>query len=109
MNFSNPKTQKQEKHRRKNQINDSNLDDTNVKSADFGYCFKILNPYVVGSDKKNDNSLDFKNNKGFFYDFISGKKVLNLNECTKNNNDKFQLNAEIFNSNIAFSNQRTIK
>ena len=109
MNFSKPKTQKQEKHRRKNQINDRNLVDTNVKSADFGYYFEILNPYVVGSDEKKDNSLDFKNNKGFFYDFISGKKVLNLNECSKNNKDKFQLNAKVLNSNIAFSNQRTIK
>lgn len=83
MNFSNLITQKQDKDFKISKVNtECKIENTNEKSAaDFNDCFKILNPYLVSSDEKFDNSIEIKKNKGFFYDFISGKKVLNLNEC----------------------------
>jgi len=99
LNFSNPKTQKKESFLNITKANTSN-DEINLdKSCDYNDWFKIINPYIVNPEEKNDNTIQIKKTKGFFYDFISGKKMINLNGNSEKDNN--------INSNI--NNKKTVE
>ncbi len=90
LNFSNPKSQKKDNNLLTITKANSSSEEINLdKSADFNNFFKLINPCTASSDEKTDNTnkLQIKKTKGFFYDFISGKKMINLNQYSGNNKD----------------------
>jgi len=86
LNFSNPKSERNENLLTISK-NNYLLEDNYIinKNRDYKDYSKIIDPLTNDSAEEKNNSIEIKKSKGFFHEFISGKKIINLNECADYN------------------------